>query len=93
MAALDLTSAEIGAHAQFQMQRRGISAVELSGVLAEPERTTSVREGRIVVQGPIHRIGNSGVYLLRAFIDVDSTPPVVVTVYLTSKIAKCRGQS
>ncbi len=92
MAAIDLSSAEFGSHARFEMQRRGIAEDEVRGVLARPEKSTPVRPGRIVVQGPIHRAGGSGVYLLRVFVDVDQTPPVIVTAYLTSKLTKYRGQ-
>ena len=92
MAAIDIASAEIGSHARFEMQRRGIAEDEVRSILAGPEKSAPVRPGRIVVQGPIHRGGRGGVYLLRVFVDVDRTPPVVVTAYMTSKLAKYRGQ-
>ena len=31
-------------------------------------------------------------YLIRVFVDVDRTPPEIVTAYRTSKIRKYRGQ-
>ncbi len=43
-----------------------------------------MRPGRVVAQGLI------GEYLLRVFIDIDRTPPEVVTAYQTSKIEKYR---
>ncbi len=92
MAAIEISAAEIGAHALAQMARRNIAESELRAILAKPSKISSAREGRVVVQGPVLRAGKS-VYLLRAFIDVDRTPPVVVTVYLTSKFAKYEGGS
>jgi len=91
MAPLDLSAADIGTHALAQMARRGIAEAQLRELLAKPQQVTAVREGRVVVQGTVRREG-MGVYLLRAFIDVDRVPPVVVTVYLTSKFAKYGGR-
>ena len=53
-----------------------------TSVLAAPERLFEERPGRVVAQGMI------GAYLLRVFVDVDRTPPEVVTVYRTAKLRK-----
>ena len=50
-----------------------------------------MRPGRIVVQGMIS-VGERPLdYLLRVFLDVDRSPPEVVTAYRTSKIEKYRS--
>ncbi|MDX8389299.1 MAG: DUF4258 domain-containing protein [Mariprofundaceae bacterium] len=81
---MDLSSAIITGHALSQMVRRQISERELRRLLDNPEEIFSVREGRVVVQGM------SGDYLLRVIVDVDRSPPEVVTGYRTSNIDKYR---
>jgi hypothetical protein len=64
------------------MERRYISEPEVRSVLERPDMVTPVREGRVVAQAL------RGGYLLRVFVDVDRTPPEVVTVYRTRKLRK-----
>lgn len=45
-----------------------------------------MREGRVVAQARM------GPYLMRVFVDVDRSPPEVVTAYRTSKIEKYRSR-
>jgi hypothetical protein len=78
-------------HAHEQMSRRGITAQQVREVLASPESINPVRTGRIVVQGMITIGSIQTPYLLRVFIDVDRSPPEIVTVYQTSKITRYRG--
>jgi hypothetical protein len=47
-----------------------------------------VRRGRVVLQSRITLGAPSREYLVRVFVDVDRRPADVITVYLTSKIAK-----
>lgn len=47
-----------------------------------------VREGRAVYQSRFQIGDPPKTYLVRVFVDVDVIPPVVVTVYRTSKVAK-----
>jgi hypothetical protein len=82
---MDLMTATICAHARAQMERRGIDELAVRAVLSQPETTRDVRPGRVVAQGM-----QSGL-LLRVFVDVDREPPMVVTVYRTSRIEKYRS--
>jgi hypothetical protein len=75
-------------HALMEMARRAISEEDVRDILANPEQTEMVREGRAVCQA--RRLMNEPpkTYLLRVFVDIDPRPPYVVTVYRTSKIEK-----
>jgi hypothetical protein len=75
-------------HALMEMARRAISEEDVRDILANPEQTEMVREGRAVYQA--RRLMNEPpkTYLLRVFVDIDPGPPDVVTVYRTSKIEK-----
>ena len=83
---MDLDAAVLTDHAKEQMSRRKIDEADVRQILAAPEETAVVREGRIVAQGMI------GDQLLRIFVDVDRTPPEVVTAYRTSKIDRYRSR-
>lgn len=82
---MELGEATVTVHAAQPMRRRGISESELRQILAAPECVLQELPGRIVAQGMIES------YLLRVFVDVDRTPPEVVTVCRTSKVAKYRS--
>lgn len=73
-------------HAVFEMKRRGIDEAMLRGVLATPGQRDSVRPGRDVLQTRVSIEGKE--FLMRVFVDIDRTPPSVVTVYRTTKIPK-----
>lgn len=75
-------------HARFEMTRRQISDETITQVLANPDDTETVRAGRAVYQSQIEIGDPAKIYLIRIFVDVDRTPPEVVTVYRTSKVAK-----
>lgn len=75
-------------HAQMEMVRRAITEDEVATVLASPEQSEPIREGREVYQSQFQRGEPPKTYLLRVFVDVDREPPDVVTVYRTSKIEK-----
>jgi hypothetical protein len=81
---MDLSGAIIPQHAAERMARRQIAEADLRRVLASPEKILSDRPGRVVAQGMM------GSYLVRVFVDVDRTPPEVVTVYRTSQLRKYR---
>jgi hypothetical protein len=70
------------------MIRRQIAEEDVARVLAAPEQTAPIREGRAVYQSRIESGEPPRVYLLRVFVDTDRFPPEVVTAYRTSKIAK-----
>lgn len=75
-------------HARLEMARRQIDERDVAKVLAKPEQVEAVREGRKIYQSRIEVGDPAKLYLLRVLVDVDRTPPAVVTVYRTSKIEK-----
>ena len=75
-------------HALSEMARRQISEENVKEVLAQPEQTEMVREGRAVYQSRLEMGEPPKTYLLRVFVDINPRPPYVVTVYRTSKIEK-----
>ena len=75
-------------HALQEMARRSISEAEVAQVLSSPEQSEMIRAGRAVYQARIEQGEPFKEYLLRVFVDIDDTPPSVVTVYRTSKIRK-----
>jgi hypothetical protein len=83
---MDLQDALIVEHAAAQLARRQVTEQDVRRVLTAPDEILPIRPGRVVVHGMI------GVYLLRVFVDVDRTPPEVVTVYRTSKVQKYRSR-
>ena len=75
-------------HAILQMKRRDISEELVMNILASPEQVLEVRPGRNVFQSRV-RIGDAAeTCLVRVFVDVDRTPPEIVTAYRTSKISR-----
>jgi len=75
-------------HALGEMTRRQIIREDVKHVLANPEQTEMVREGRAVYQARCEIGEPPRNYLLRVFVDMDRKPPYVITVYRTSKIQK-----
>jgi len=77
----------ISIHAQEEMRRRGISLAFLESVLQSPEQVILERGGKKVYQSRLH-FGGGKTFLLRAIVNEEVDPPLVVTVYRTSKINK-----
>ena len=71
-----------------RLESRQLSAEVIRKVLSSPEQVETVRPGRVVVQSRVALGNPPRLYLIRVFVDVDRTPPEVVTVYRTSKIEK-----
>jgi Domain of unknown function (DUF4258) len=89
-----ITTYRLTDHARLEMTRRQISAAEVESVLAAPEQTECVREGRAVYQSRIELGEPAKTYLLRVVVDVDRQPSEVVTVYRSSKVHKYwRGET
>ena len=86
--AKSITHYRVTDHAWDEMVRRQINAEDVASVLAAPEQTETVREGREVWQSRFQSGEPPTPHLLRIFVDTDRIPPEVVTVYRTSKIAK-----
>lgn len=75
-------------HAALEIARRGLSEETVRSVLASPEQRHDVRPGRLVFQSRLRFGSPQKVYLVRVVVDVDRTPPEIVTAYRTSKIEK-----
>ncbi|MBS3932976.1 MAG: DUF4258 domain-containing protein [Truepera sp.] len=86
--AKSITTYRITDHARDEMVRRQITEAEVAKVLAAPEQTETVREGREVYQSRLQLGEPPKTYLLRVFVDIDRLPTEVVTVYRTSKVPK-----
>ncbi len=81
-------------HARMEMARRRITEAQVAEVLSRPEQMWYVRTERVVYQSRVIDHEHAKTYLLRVLVDIDRTPPEVVTVYRTSKVDKYwRGES
>jgi hypothetical protein len=69
------------------MARRQIPREWLDSVLESPEQRIAEFPGKEILQSRFTS-GDGKIYLLRAVVATDNQPPVVVTVYRTSKIEK-----
>ena len=83
-----ITAYRLSEHARAEMARRQIAESIVARVLKPPGQILPVREGRRLFQSKIEMGKPSRTYLLRVFVDIDRSPPEVVTVYRTSKIDK-----
>lgn len=85
-------TAILSPHARVELARRGITEAEVRAALESPGRQAEVRPGRVVLT-TLHESDPGGrAYVLRVFVDIDRSPPVVVTVYRSSKIGKYWSQ-
>ncbi len=75
----------ISNHAAIEINRRNIRMEDIEQVLNRPQQIISVRPGRKIYQSIVDM--NDKQYLLRLIVD-EEIPPVLVTVYRTSKIQK-----
>lgn len=74
-------------HALQEMERRGIPQGMLEAVLENPQQVVPEREGKKAYQSQID-FGEGRIFLLRAIVNDDIDPAVVITVYRTSNIQK-----
>ena len=74
-------------HAAEEMMRRGIPHGWLELVLGDPQQRLPQPGGTEIFQSQL-KDDHGRIYLLRVVVAVDEEPPVVVTVYRTSKIEK-----
>ncbi len=70
-------------HAREQMAFRGINEAEVLDVLRNPHQVVDAKRGRKAYQSIVVREGRF--FMLRAFVVETTQPPLVVSVYLTSK--------
>ena len=76
----------ISQHALKQMEFRGISSEIVDDVLSAPDQKIE-QENLIVFQSIISDMPDKQ-FLIRVFVNINKTPPLVVIVYRTSKIEK-----
>ena len=74
-------------HALEELGRRGIPRDLLEQVLQKPQQILPERDGKKVYQSQVE-FGGGKVFLLRAIVNDEAEPAVVITVYRTSKIEK-----
>jgi hypothetical protein len=74
-------------HALDEMLRRGIPSALVDGVLQNPQQIVDLPDGKKAYQSKVD-FGAGRIFLLRAIVAFDVDPPLVVTVYRTSKINK-----
>lgn len=74
------------AHAREEMTRRQIDPSWIDRVMTQPEQKLQGSGNRAIWQSRVESAGK--VFLIRCVIEDWRMPPVVVTVYRTSKIAK-----
>jgi hypothetical protein len=74
-------------HALQEMTRRNILRAVVEGVLDSPEQIVPGKENRTIYQSHLDN-EEGGVYLIRVIVDIDRDPPLVITVYRTSKVQK-----
>jgi hypothetical protein len=77
---------KLSRHARLEMERRGISPKLLEQVLQNPQQIVPETRGKKAYQSIYFSSGKQ--FLVRAIVAVENDPPIVVTVYRTSKIDK-----
>jgi hypothetical protein len=78
---------QISRHAQEEMARRGIPQHVLTDVLDHPQQVVPTPDGKKAYQSQVD-FGGGRRFLVRVIVAEDVDPPLVVTVYRTSKISK-----
>jgi hypothetical protein len=76
-------------HAEWEMTRRAIPLALVQAVMDHPEQrlVDPSHVGRWIYQSQL-RFRDGRIYLLRVVVAEEEQPPVIVTVYRTSKIEK-----
>ena len=77
----------VSRHAERELSRRQIPRDFLESVLENPDQRIPQRGGKEIRQSQVE-FANGKIYLLRVVVLAEKDPPVVVTVYRTSKIGK-----
>ena len=79
-------------HAEEEIARRGIPRAIIDEVLSAPEEKVPGFGCRRVYQS-LHKFRGGKVFLVRVVVDERLSPPLVITAYRTSKIAKYRRKA
>jgi hypothetical protein len=69
------------------LTERGIPRDAVLGILERPGQIVPERRGRRAYQSQVD-LGTGRTFLVRVIVDESVEPPVVVTIYRTSRIAK-----
>jgi hypothetical protein len=78
---------KLSRHARLEMERRGIALDLLEHVLHNPQQIVMETRGKKAYQSIID-FGAGKKFLVRAIVADENDPPVVITIYRTSKIHK-----
>jgi hypothetical protein len=78
---------KLSRRARQEMERRGISLDLLEQLLQTPQQIVAETRGRKAYQSTID-FGSGKKFLVRAIVADEHDPPVVMTVYRTSKVHK-----
>jgi hypothetical protein len=73
-------------HAKNEIERRSIPRSVVDSVLEQPQQIVSEREGKSAYQSRVEFGGH--MFLVRVIVAHDLDPPVVVTVYRTTRIGR-----
>jgi hypothetical protein len=79
-------------HAAEELKRRGIPRELLDDVMSSPQQVVPATGGRKAYQSKMD-FGGGRMMMLRAIVDDCEDPPVVVTVYRTTKTEKYWSKS
>ena len=78
---------KLSMHAREEMQRRNIPPGVVESVLNHPQQILSIQAGKKIYQSKVD-FGTGKEYLVRIVMNDAVAPPIVVTLYRTSKIDK-----
>ena len=78
---------KISQHALDEIKRRGIPFPFVESVLEAPQQIVSEYGGKKAYQSQVD-FGGGKIFLVRAIVDDEVEPAMVVTVYRTSKVDK-----
>jgi hypothetical protein len=78
---------KLSRHARLEMERRGISLDLLEHVLQNPQQIVPGSKGKKAYQSIIDFMTGKR-FLVRVIVADEHDPPVVITVYRTSKVHK-----
>jgi len=73
-------------HAKLEAERRQIPLAWIETTMARPEQVAAGMNGRKIFQSRI--VADGRTYLIRLVVEDWHQPPVIVTMYRTSKIEK-----
>lgn len=83
---MNITGYVLTEHAELEMIRRQIEPEWVATIMAAPEQIVEGFNGRKIFQSKIETDGKA--HLVRLVVEDWHSPPIVVTIYRTSKIEK-----